>query len=139
VTATLQRPDAPPGPAADLPGPDARGTTTIADRVVERIAARAAGEVDQASGAPRRILGRSLGRDDDADRRASADARVDGRIVTLAITLAVQWPANVREVAEQVRRHVAERVRELTGLEVAEVDVDVPTLLSGARPAPRVR
>lgn len=135
MTATLERADA---PATALPAPEERGALTIAERVVERIAARAAGEVDLASGAPRRILGRTLG-DADPDRSASADARVDGHLATVSIGLAVQWPAPVRDVAEQVRRHVMARVHELTGLEVAEVDVDVPTLLSGLRPAPRVR
>ena len=129
-----------PAPTLDLAGRDAgdRGTLTIADRVVEKVAAQAVTEVDLATGAPRTLLGKRLG-DDDPDRRARADARVDGDLVSVSVTLAVQWPAPVRQVAAQVRQHLTDRIGELTGLQVAEVDVDVPALITGRRPAPRVR
>ena len=122
--------------------PGRRGSLTIADRVVEKVAAQAVTEVDLATGAPRTVLGRTLlGRapEPDPDRPARAQAHVDGRLVTVAVTLAVQWPAPVRQVAEQVRRHLTSRIGELTGLQVAQVDVDVPTLVTGRRPVGRVR
>ena len=117
--------------------PGSRGSLTIADRVVQKIAAQAVMEVDLAGGAPRTLLGARLTKAD-PDGPARAEAHVDGNLVTLSVTLAVQWPAPVREVAEQARRHLSERVRELTGLTVAEVDIDVPALVT-ASPAPRVR
>ena len=123
------------GPLAE---PGQRGSLRIADRVVEKVAARAVTEVDLATGAPRTLLGRRLS-EPDPDAPARADARVDGNLVSVSVTLSVRWPAPVRQVAEQVRSHVTSRIGSLTGLEVAEVDVDVPSLLTGRRPEPRVR
>lgn len=121
-----------------LVDPSQRGTLSVADRVVEKVAAQAVAEVYLATGAPRTLLGRRLG-SADHDRPARADARVDGQLVSVAVTLAVQWPAPVREVAAQVRLHLTTRIADLTGLKVAEVDVEVPVLVTGRRPAPRVR
>lgn len=147
------RPDAPPGddraetapragvssgPGSGLPAPEARGTTRIADKVVERIAARAVSEVDRATGAPRVVLGQTLGSTTEkTDARVSA--QVDGEVVMVDVAMAVQWPAPIREVAQQVRERVAARVNELTGLSVLEVDIDVATLLTDEPRAPRVR
>lgn len=124
--------------AARLTESGERGALHIADRVVQKIAAQAITEVDLAGGAPRTLLGTRLTKAD-PDGPARADAHIDGGLVTLSVTLAVQWPAPVRQVAEQARQHLTRRVHELTGLTVAEVDVDVPSLLTGSRPAPRVR
>ena len=114
--------------AGELPAPSDRGRTRIADRVVEKVAARAVAEVDNATGVARQVLGVRLGAaGDDAPARVNAD--VDGGVVLVRVTMAVQWPAPVREVTRQVRAHVTDRVAELTGLQVAGVDIDVSTLL----------
>ena len=126
--------------SADEPGE--RGSLTIADRVVEKVASQAVTEVDLATGTPRTVLGRTLlGRtpEPDPERPARADAHVDGHLVTVSVTLAVQWPAPVREVAGEVRRHLTSRIEEITGLEVAQVDVDVTALVTHRQPAARVR
>ena len=110
--------------------------------MVEKVASQAVTEVDLATGTPRTVLGRTLlGRtpEPDPDRPARADAHVDGDLVTVAVTLAVQWPAPVRQVADEVRRHLSARIGQLTGLQVAQVDVDVTALVTGRRPAARVR
>ncbi len=128
--------------AAQTDEPGQRGSLTIADRVVEKVASQAVTEVDLATGTPRTVLGRTLlGRtpEPDPDRPARADAHVDGHLVTVTVTLAVQWPAPVRQVADEVRRHLSTRIEQLTGLQVAQVDVDVTALVTGRRPAPRVR
>ena len=106
-----------------------RGRTRIADRVVEKIAARAVAEIDRAAGVPGRVLGVRLG-STGPDTRARVDADVDGRVVTVRVSMAVRWPASVRAVTRQVRAHVAERLQALTGLRVEQVDIDVPTLLA---------
>ncbi len=134
--------DADDASAASTDEPAQRGSLTIADRVVEKVASQAVTEVDLATGTPRTVLGKTLlGRtpEPDPDRPARADAHVDGHLVTVAVTLAVQWPAPVRQVADEVRRHLSARIGDLTGLEVAQVDVDVTALVTGRRPAPRVR
>ena len=125
---------------ADPPPKDAgqRGSLKIADRVVEKIAAQAVSEVDLATGAPRSVLGLHLG-SSDGSQDARAEAHVDGGLVTVSVIMAVQWPASVRQVAEQVRVHLKQRITDLTGLAVAEVDVNVPTLVTTHRRPPRVR
>jgi uncharacterized alkaline shock family protein YloU len=107
-----------------------RGRTRIADRVVKRITARAVAEVDRATGVPRQILGVRLG-SMGPDTRARVDADVDGGVVTVRVSMAVQWPAPILAVTRQVRGHVAERLQRLTGLRVAQIDIDVPALLTG--------
>lgn len=126
-------PVAAPGPAADrgparldvgLADPADRGRLTIADRVVERIAAAAAAEVDAATGAARRVLGVAVS---SADRPRVA-ARVHGQEATVEIDMSVSWPAPVRQVARRVREHVGERLVTLVGLRSARVDVHVAAL-----------
>ncbi len=121
-----------------LADPARRGGLTIADRVVEKVAAQAVTEVDRATGTPRTVLGQALGRATE-DSPARTSALVDGDLVTVTVSMSVHWPAPVREVTAQVRRRVVERVQELTGLQVVEVDIDVPTLLTKRNPTPRVR
>lgn len=126
----------PPGtPAPDTGGP---GTTVIADRVVERLAAQAVAEIDRATGATRQVLGMSLGSTDETTK-ARVDATVDGGIVSVHVVLAVIWPNPVRAVTQEVRNHVTSRVQELTGLRVADVDIEVSELLTATTPPRRVR
>lgn len=143
---------APPGEDADASGAGLerrgrddelgeRGHLTIADRVVEKVAAQAVSEVDAATGTPRRVLGQTIGRPK-ADSRARTSAHVDGGLVTVTVSMSVEYPAPVREVAAEVRRQVVSRVGQLTGLEVVEVDIDVPTFItprSRREPERRVR
>ena len=107
-----------------LPDPEHRGRTTIADRVVERIAAAAAAEVDAATGTPRRVLGLAVSSAD----RPRVTARVHGREATVEIDMSVSWPAPVRQVTRRVREHVGERLVTLVGLRSARVDVHVAAL-----------
>jgi uncharacterized alkaline shock family protein YloU len=116
--------------------PAERGRITIADRVVEKIAARAVREVDRASGAPRRLLGTSLGSSGSA--RPRADAKVDDRTVSLRLSMSVEYPAPVRDVAAEVRERVARRVYELTGLKVTDIDITVPVFVTERPRPPRV-
>ncbi len=115
-------------PAAD---PALRGRLTLADRVVEKVAAQAVGEVGRAGGTPRRVLGQTVRRAS-ATGPVSARARVDGPTVSLTVSMSVVWPAPVPEVAAEVRRIVRERVAQICGMRVTDVDVVVPAFL----PAP---
>ncbi len=98
---------------------------------MEKVAAQAVTEVDRATGAARRILGVGLGA---ASRATPARvvAQVDGGLVTVEVSLSVVWPASVRAVTREVRHHLAERVHELTGLRVAQVDIEVRSLVVDA-------
>jgi uncharacterized alkaline shock family protein YloU len=125
-------------PAVPPDNSGSRGSMTIADRVVEKIAAVAAGEVDRASGIPRRLLGTTFGRPT-STTRPRASAKVDVTTVSLKVSVSVEYPAPVRDVAAEVRERVARRVYELTGLKVTEIDVTVPLFLTERPRPPRVR
>ena len=122
------------------------GRITVADRVVTKIAARAAAENPDAGAAAARMLGHAvpaasyLGvRGTDLNALPKTTVQVDGSRAYVSLEIAVRWPASVAEVAGQVRRHVRERVRELAGLEVDEVDIVVSGLAADITPPPRVR
>jgi uncharacterized alkaline shock family protein YloU len=59
---------------------------------------------------------------------------VASRQTAVELTLAVGWPRPVRQVTDQVRRHVKARVQELTGYEVTDVDIAVDDLPAPSRP-----
>jgi uncharacterized alkaline shock family protein YloU len=98
-----------------------RGVTDIAGRVVERIAGRAAAEVDQVLPAPRVGMSRLTGR----DSQPGVEAHVDGRVARLDVRLAISYPAPMRSVARRVQTAVRAKVEALTGLDVTTVNVEV--------------
>jgi uncharacterized alkaline shock family protein YloU len=124
MTATTERPE--------RETYDERGTTTIADRVVERIAARAARESGPVAG-PGGV--RSLAGGDDP----RASATVDGSVAVVRISLGVVYPAPVGATARAVRAGVRDRVREMTGIDVRQVDIDVTRLTGADEQRRRVR
>lgn len=122
------------------------GRITVDDRVVEKIAARAALEIPEAGGAAPRILGRSVPAAQQLGlRRTSLDslpktsADTDVTLTFLDITLSVRWPASIQQVTHEVRNHVAQRVEELTGRAVAEVNITVAALVRDLGPGRRVQ
>lgn len=108
-----------------------RGELTIADRVVEKIASAALGEVEHVGGTARRVLGVALGAaapEQLAQVRAQVRAHVDGSLVTLHVTCGVAYPAPVATVTEHARSRIIDRVRQLTGLDTRQVDITVTAL-----------
>lgn len=106
---------------------ETRGSTTIADRVVERMAAAASGEIEQGGGSKRRLLGVPAGRHD-AGRPPLVHARVHGSVATIAVRLSVAYPASVPTVTEQVRTRIIDRLAELAGIRARTVDITVTAL-----------
>jgi uncharacterized alkaline shock family protein YloU len=119
---------APPSP---LNVPGQRGRTTIADRVVAKIATQAVSEVGQTGGAARQLIGLTLGRQT-GEGPARVSARVSGNLALIEMRLSLAYPAPVRSLSREVRRHVMERVATLTGIEVRHVDIEVAHLLRGS-------
>jgi uncharacterized alkaline shock family protein YloU len=107
-----------------------RGRTTIADRVVAKVATQAVAEVAQTGGAARELIGITLGRQT-GQGPARVSARVDGNLAMIEVRLTLAYSAPVRTVSREVRRHVMERVASLTGIEVRHVDIEVARLLLG--------
>jgi uncharacterized alkaline shock family protein YloU len=106
-----------------------RGELTIADRVVERVAEAAVAEAHNAAGAAPSVLGQPLWAATEGTR-ARVSAVVDGGVVTATVRLSVRWPEPVLEVTRRVRARIVDRVEAVTGLRVAEVDIEVTGLYS---------
>ena len=124
---------APPQPAY----PAERGTLTVDEKVVERVAGYAVTLVDGASAAPRRVLGVTV-TDATADTEASVKARVDGHTATIDASVAIGWPASVRTVSTRLRDQVRKDVERLTGVHVDHIDIDVVSMTAPAARRRRV-
>lgn len=105
-----------------------RGTTTIANEVVEKIAGIAArevagvfdlgGDVARVLTAVRERVG--LG-DGDADQ--GVRVRLEGKTAAVDVTIVIEYGFVVYTVAEKVRAKVIGAVENLVGLEVIEVNI----------------
>lgn len=110
-----------------------RGTLVIADKVVERVAAIAAREIEAVTDRTtgwQRPLTRNLPR---------ATAKVAGGRARVLVDVAVSWPTPLASMAAQVRDHVQERVTTLTGVTVTAVDVTVADVVQPEASRKRVR
>lgn len=114
---------------AGLADPEERGTTTIADKVVQRIASIAADEIEAVTGHRSgwaSVVRRGLPR---------AEATVAGGSARIKVDVAAVWPTPLSTLSAQVRDHVTAQVTSLTGVDIVAVDVTVADVvhLSTAR------
>jgi uncharacterized alkaline shock family protein YloU len=110
-----------------------RGTTTIADEVVEKIAGIAArevpgvydlgGDVARVFASVRDRIG--LGDSDGEPANRGVQVRLEGRTATVRVTLVIEYGFVLYSVAEKVRTKVIGSVENLLGLEVTAVDIVV--------------
>ncbi|WP_327323449.1 Asp23/Gls24 family envelope stress response protein [Streptomyces sp. NBC_01210] len=115
-----------------------RGSTTISDRTVERIATQALTEVDHIGGTAGRMLGVTV-TSEHADRSASVTARVSDGEAALHVRLSVAYPQSVAHTAQDARAHLQRRVAAFTGLTVPRVDITVTALHAPDSHTRRVR
>lgn len=111
---------------------DGRGTTTIDDSVVAKIAGIATREVSgvasmggSLSGAVAEVVGRIRGEE---HATSGVGVEVGTRQAAVDLSVTVQYPATITEVASSVRDNVIDRIEKLTGLEVVEVNIAVTDL-----------
>jgi uncharacterized alkaline shock family protein YloU len=114
------------------------GRITIADRVVTKIAAMAAAENPDAGASGTGMLRRGP-RTANLGALPKTSVYLDGTKAYVSVELAVRWSASVTDVTAQVRRHIRDRVLELAGVQVDEVDIIVASLATDITPPPRVR
>ncbi|MEC3953574.1 Asp23/Gls24 family envelope stress response protein [Nocardia sp. CDC153] len=105
---------------------DPPGRTTVSERAVRRIVARAAQEVDG------------------VERDVTVRAQLTGDHAALRVSLPIRYPLPVARVSEDCRRHLIQRAGELAGVAVTEVRIEVTALVletdtAAARSARRVR
>lgn len=133
---------APPAPAAAEPGgstqhslrpstddPASRGQTAMARKVLEKIAGQVAKDETFAGGSSGGFLG--MGARADLSARPEADVELAGNTAVLRVRVGLEYPLPLRAATEQLRRRIAGRVTELTGVEVRQVDITVAWLKPG--------
>jgi uncharacterized alkaline shock family protein YloU len=108
--------------------PRRRGRLILAERVIEKVAGQAASEVSAATGRAGGIFG--LGAEADPQARPHVDVDLFADSADLAFSVGIAYPGSIRAATEEVRDHVVRRVRDLTGVSVRRVDIDV-TFLAG--------
>ncbi len=129
-----------PAPTADLPRAGlitSRGETIISPTVVEKIASRAASEVDGVGGVLQTGLSRLLPWSVGDTGPARATAEVGPETVAVDLTVNVLYPEPVAAVTNRIRAEVTRRLAELCGLRATEVNIAVPALVSPPRRARR--
>lgn len=113
-----------------------RGITTISDAVVSQIAGIAAQEIEkvQMGGGPTAAVGGFLqsvtggitgGTSSGGNFSQGVSVEVGQEESAVDLTLAVEYGHSVPQLTEAVRRNVINRVENLTGLRVTEVNITV--------------
>lgn len=110
--------------------PAARGRTTIADGVVEKIAGIAAREVpgiNALGGGFTRTMGAVRDRVPGGHASAGRGVKVEigEKQTAIDLQVVVEYGVSIREVAAEVRENVIAAVERMTGLEVVEVNIAV--------------
>ncbi|GAA3763573.1 Asp23/Gls24 family envelope stress response protein [Salinactinospora qingdaonensis] len=109
---------------AQRPPMEQRGRTAIPERVVAKIATRAADETETTrtgAGGALPLFAAAKG--------SRAQAHRSGASVMLSLSIAVGYPVPVRQATREVRRHVQDTVERLTGLRVRHTDIEVTELV----------
>jgi uncharacterized alkaline shock family protein YloU len=117
----------PGGPALLRPARD-RGALDIADRVVAKIAGRAASEVPGVqvpnAGGLRDLVGSGM---------PKVQADVDGTTAAVTVVVAIDYPLPVFDTAAEIRRQVTSRLADLAGIDRVDVRVEVAELIVSRR------
>lgn len=116
-------------PTTNVGADEGKGTTTIADKVVAKVAGLAIREIpgvyNLGNSAARAIgsLRSTIGADDNLKQGISVE--IGQTQTALDLTLIVEYPYPVHEVASKVREAIFANVEGLVGLEVTEVNIKV--------------
>ncbi|MBO3095331.1 Asp23/Gls24 family envelope stress response protein [Cellulomonas dongxiuzhuiae] len=95
---------------------ESRGTLTVSDRVVQKVARAAASHVPGVAVATSGLLGRDL---------PHASARTHGTRAQVEVDVALAWPAPAAATARRVRDAVEDAVARYAGVRTDRVDVRV--------------
>ena len=109
-----------------------RGTTTIQDGVVSKVAGFAAQEVDgvrMGSGGASQAVGSIIsavpGVGGSASQSRGVSVEVGELEAAVDLSMSVEYGRTIHQTAEAVRRNVIRRVEDLLGLRVTEVNITV--------------
>jgi len=103
-----------------------RGDVKVANDIVEKIAAIAAGEIEGvADFAPKSGLQQLFGLLG-PDRGVRVE--VGSKEVAVDLDIAVEYGSRIPDVVRNIRRNITQRINEMTGLEVVELNIRVNDL-----------
>jgi uncharacterized alkaline shock family protein YloU len=112
----------------DNPLQSERGTTTVNDGVVSKIEGMAAGEVEgvRMGGSASRVAGGLLDSVTGSQGQTRGVSVEVGRFETaIDLTMGIEYGRNILERVELVRDRISERVENITGLRVTELNVTI--------------
>ncbi|WP_165062149.1 MULTISPECIES: Asp23/Gls24 family envelope stress response protein [unclassified Adlercreutzia] len=107
-------------------------TLTIDEGVVEKISSLAAQNVDgivDMKGSVFSMIQEGLGGNDD---KKGADADISDGAVTVELSIILEYGKSALEVFDNIKETVTDQVKEMTGLEVAELTVNVVDVVDKA-------
>ena len=117
-----------------------RGSTTLADVVVTKVASIAAREVPgvhELGAGVARAVGSLTARAGVGDQRTQGvSVEVGQREAAVDLTLVIEYGESIPQVSEAVRTNVIKRVEGITGLSVTEVNIAVNDLYFPGDEAP---
>jgi uncharacterized alkaline shock family protein YloU len=110
-----------------------RGSTSISDSVVAKIAGIASQEVDgirMGSGGSQAVSGilGSITGGSSGSQTQGVSVEVGQEEAAIDLTLTAEYGKSIPQLAEAVRRNVANRVQSLVGLRVTEVNITVSNI-----------
>lgn len=111
-----------------------RGSTSISRKVLQKIAGQVARDETQAGGTSGGFLG--IGAQADYSARPDATVELAGNIASLQVTVGLPYPVPLRTATDELRQRIADRVAELTGVQVRQVDITVAWLTPETAAAP---
>ncbi len=109
-----------------------RGTTTISDGVVSRIAGMSAQEVEgvHMGGSASRTAGGILGSVTGSESQTRGVSVEVGRMETaIDLKMGIEYGRNILQSVEEVRRRITDRVQNITGLRVTELNVTIADIV----------
>jgi len=104
------------------------GKNTIADGVIEKVAGIAARQVpgvhDLGNGAARAVgaIRNAIGQQ---DRGQGISVEVGETQVAVDVTLIAEYPVDLQQVADDVRKAITDAIDQVVGMEVTEVNVTI--------------
>jgi uncharacterized alkaline shock family protein YloU len=116
----------------DSPLVGERGTTIISDTVVSTIAGLAAQEVEgvHMGGSASRTAGNILGSITGSDSQTRGVSVEVGRVeAAIDLTMGIEYGRNILQTVDEVRRRISERVEEMTGLRVTELNTTISDII----------
>lgn len=111
-----------------------RGNTSIQDSVVSKVAGIAAQEVDGirmgggGTQAVSGLIGSITGGSGSGGQTAGVTVEVGQEEAAIDLTLTAEYGKSIPQLSEAVRRNVINRVENLVGLRVNEVNIDVTNI-----------